>query len=155
MACVGFLHSCCLCFDAFLITHRHNCIFWVKAAHQLPLFIDLFIFIYLFRTKTGSTVCVLAVARVAAAGIPGMCILMERKTLKNRRATAFGHLAAKLFQLQKCSWNRNCCGGITSGREVGKVTSLQSGEGLTFSLVLQRGDSSAPDLQRSGKVQCR
>lgn len=49
--CVVFLHWCWLCFVLFLIIHRHNCIFWVKAAHQLPLFIDLFIFIYLFRKK--------------------------------------------------------------------------------------------------------
>lgn len=142
----------------FLIIHRHNCIFGVKAARQLPLFIDLFIFIYLFRTKIGSTVCVLAVARVTAAGIPGLSILMERKTLKSRRVTAFEHLVTKLFQLQKCNWNRNCCGGITGSREVGKFTSLQIGVGLTFSLVLQRGDSSASDLQvhsGEGPVQMR
>lgn len=24
LACVGFLHSCCLHFDVFLITHRHE-----------------------------------------------------------------------------------------------------------------------------------
>lgn len=89
LACVGFLHSCCLHFDVFLITHRHDCIFWVKAARQLPLFIDLFIFIYLFRMKIGSTVCVLAVARVTAAGVPGMWLLMERKTLKRRRNDSF------------------------------------------------------------------
>lgn len=104
--CVGFLHWCWLCFVLFLIIHRHNCIFWVKAAHQLPLFIDLFIFIYLFRKKPRSTVCVLPVTS-QAAGILGMYILMEKKTLKNMRGTAFEHLVTILFQLQTCNQKRN------------------------------------------------
>lgn len=43
----------------FLMTHRHNCFFWVRAAHQLPPFIDPFIFIYVFRKKQGAQFVVL------------------------------------------------------------------------------------------------
>lgn len=83
----------------------------MKAAHQLPLLIDLFIFIYFLRKKEKKKKrehsLYPSCDQSQAAGILDMYILIEKKTLKNLKGTAFEHQVTVLFQLQNYSQNGN------------------------------------------------
>lgn len=134
-------------FVLFLIMHRHNCIIWVKAAHQLPLFIDLFIFIYLYRKKQGAQF--MSFLWPESNGRDSRHVHLDgEKDLEEHERDSFwipgGHYSScKTATRIEMPWVHRS--GTTNG-EVEEDNS-QSVMSLTFTLVLQRGDSTVPAMQ--------
>lgn len=111
----------------------------MKAAHQLPLLIDLFIFIYLLRKKKRGNSLYPSCDQSQTAGILGMYILIEKKTLKNLKGTAFEHQVTRYCCSCKPTSRIVMLGmyhSATASREVEQVNwfSLQNVMGLTFTL---------------------
>lgn len=112
----------------------------MKAAHQLPLLIDLFIFIYLLRKKKKREHSLYpSCDQSQTAGILGMYILIEKKTLKNLKGTAFEHQVTRYCCSCKTTARIEMLGmyhSATASREVEQVNwfSLQNVMGLTFTL---------------------